>query len=248
MILWDARGAGLRLSTRYPRPCRAKLTSVPAFVTPSCPEVTIEGIVELGVCFGLSTFKTRAHKVSITAICEDLVPVTVPLKSVYLDPNNPRFVGPLSKWVEDEDIDLEKVQEEARRLLVRDYDVDKLRMNMEVNGYLPIDRIVVRRFKNDKFVVLEGNRRVAAAKMIGQVATDGSAVSDEVLRSLVDIPCLEYVGGEQDAAWIFQGLRHITGITEWSAYNKARLLVEQMEEEDLTLTAVGRRFGLTPFG
>ena len=62
------------------------------------------------------------------------------------------------------------------------------------------------------------------------------------------IPCLEYVGAEADAAWIFQGLRHITGISEWSAYNKARLLVEQMEDEELNLTEAGRRFGLSPFG
>lgn len=183
-----------------------------------------------------------------TAIFQDLVPITVPLSSIYLDPNNPRFVGPLSKWVQDDDVDLDKVQDEARRLLVRDYDVDKLRMNMEVNGYLPIDRIIVRKFKSDKFIVLEGNRRIAAAKMIGQMAMDGSTASVEVLQSLKEIPCLEYVGAEQDAAWIFQGLRHITGISEWSAYNKARLLVEQMEAEQLNLTAVGKRFGLTPFG
>lgn len=182
------------------------------------------------------------------AIYQDLVAITAPLSAIYLDPNNPRFVGTLSKWVEEDDIDLEKVQDEARRLLVRAYEVDKLRMNMEVNGYLPIDRVVVRRFKETKFVVLEGNRRVAAAKMIGHLAMDGSTVSDEVLRSLVEIPCLEYVGTEQDAAWIFQGIRHITGISEWSAYNKARLLVEQMEGERLSLTAVGKRFGLTPFG
>lgn len=184
----------------------------------------------------------------ISAIYQDLVPITAPLNSVFLDPNNPRFVGLSSKWVEEDDIDKDKVQDEARRLLVRDYEVDKLRMNMEVNGYLPIDRIVVRRFKGEKFVVLEGNRRVAAAKMIGKIGMDGTAISDAVLRSVAEIPCLEYVGTEQDAAWIFQGIRHITGISEWSAYNKARLLVEQMEDESLTLTIVGKRFGLTPFG
>jgi hypothetical protein len=190
--------------------------------------------------------------VTTSAIYQDLVSITAPLDSIYLDPNNPRFVGISSKWVEDSDIDLEKIQDEARTLLVRDYEVDKLRMNMEVNGYLPMDRIVVRRFKPEltpaKYVVLEGNRRVAAAKMIGAVAMDGSTVAQEVLRSLEQIPCLEYVGTDQGAAWIFQGLRHITGISEWSAYNKARLLVEQMEEDHLSLTSAGKRFGLTPFG
>ena len=69
-----------------------------------------------------------------------------------------------------------------------------------------------------------------------------------MLNSVREIPCLEYVGTEADAAWIFQGLRHITGISEWSAYNKAKLLVEQMEREELNLTEAGKRFGLTAFG
>jgi hypothetical protein len=47
-------------------------------------------------------------------------------------------------------IDNPEVQEESRRRLIRDFAVDKLRMNMEVNGYLPIDRVIVRQFNADK--------------------------------------------------------------------------------------------------
>jgi hypothetical protein len=183
-----------------------------------------------------------------TAIYQDLEPLELPLASIFLDPNNPRFVGPNWQRIEDKDIDLEQIQENVRVQLVRSYGIDKLRMNMEVNGYLPIDRVVVRKFKPGRYVVLEGNRRICAAKMITAVGMDGTTVSEEVLRSLRGIPCLEYVGSEQNAAWIFQGLRHIAGIAEWSAYNKAHLLVEQMEREGLPLTDAGRKFGLTPFG
>lgn len=181
-------------------------------------------------------------------IFQDLVPITLPLTSIFLDPNNPRFVGPDSQQVQDADIDNETVQENARLLLIRDYGVEKLRMNMEVNGYLPMDRVVVRKLMEGKYVVLEGNRRICAAKLITAIGMDGSHVPEEVLASVHDIPCLEYVGTETDAAWIFQGLRHITGISEWSAYNKAKLLVEQMEQEELTLTGAGKRFGLSAFG
>jgi hypothetical protein len=80
------------------------------------------------------------------------------------------------------------------------------------------------------------------------VDSEGRDVSEEVLSSFKEIPCLEYIGQESDASWIFQGLRHISGIVEWSAYNKAKLLVEQMETESLGLTEVGQRFGLSPFG
>jgi hypothetical protein len=184
----------------------------------------------------------------VAPIFQDLIARELPLDSIFLDPNNPRFVGPNWQIVKDEDVDSDTVQETARRLLIKNYGIDKLRMNLEVNGYLPIDRVIVRKFKEGMYVVLEGNRRICAAKLIAPIGMDGTEVSAEVLNSVKNIPCLEYVGSESEAAWIFQGIRHITGISEWSAYNKAKLLVEQMEQEDINLTSAGKRFGLSPFG
>lgn len=182
------------------------------------------------------------------ALAQDLTDVRLPLDSIYLDPNNPRFVGPDWTYVTEEDTTKEAVQDEVRLRLVRDFEVEKLKMNMEVNGFLPIDRIIVREFSPSQYVVLEGNRRICAAKLIVQAAHGGIPLEPDVLQTFEEIPCLQYVGGEEDAAWIFQGLRHITGISDWSSYNKAKLLVEQMEEDNLSLTQVGKRFGLTPHG
>jgi hypothetical protein len=191
---------------------------------------------------------TRRGVVTTEALVQDLKPESIALEHLYLDPNNPRFVGPDWVYIPDAEIASDAIQEAARVRLLRDFGVDKLRMNMEVNGYLPIDRVIVREFAQGKFVVLEGNRRICAAKQIGNLALDGSAISPEVHTSLKVIPCLQYVGQDPNAAWLFQGLRHITGISDWSAYSKARLLVEQMEEDELSLTDAGKRFGLTPHG
>ena len=177
-----------------------------------------------------------------------LDPADIALEAIFLDPNNPRFTEASWDYIAEANWDKEDVQEAAQRRLVNNFEVEKLRMNMEVNGYLPIDRVIVKRFGVDKYLVLEGNRRICAAKMIGPLALDGSNVSAAVLASIKTIPCLIYTGTDEDAAWVFQGLRHISGVVEWSAFNKAKLLVEQMEKEDLSLTQVGRRFGLTPHG
>lgn len=177
-----------------------------------------------------------------------LSPVELPLNRIYLDPNNPRFTEANWNYVPTENWDKPDIQQAATRRLIADFGVEKLRMSMEVNGFLPIDRVIVKKFSDDKFLVLEGNRRICAAKLIGPIAIDGSDVSVAVLDSLSAIPCLQYTGADEDAAWIFQGLRHISGIAEWSAFNKAKLLVEQMEKEELTLTEVGKRFGLTSHG
>lgn len=185
---------------------------------------------------------------SLTPLHQFLTPVVLSLSSIYLDPNNPRFTEADWEYVPQNEWDKPDVQEKAQRRLVNDFDVEKLRMNMEVNGFLPIDRVIVKMFGEGKYLVLEGNRRICAAKMIGSVAMDGSTVASSVLESTEAIPCLAYTGTDQDAAWIFQGLRHISGVAEWSAFNKAKLLVEQMEKESLSLTDVGKRFGLTPHG
>ena len=185
---------------------------------------------------------------STTSLVKDLIEMSVPLEAIYLDPNNPRFVAHNWTYICDSEITDETIQSETRQRLIREFGIEKLKMNMEINGYLPIDRVIIREFTVGKYVVLEGNRRICAAKLISQYSKDGTIVTDEVRESFKEIPCLQYIGSEMDAAWVFQGLRHITGISDWSSFNKAKLLVEQMDEEGLTLTEVGKRFGLTPYG
>lgn len=178
----------------------------------------------------------------------ELKEIDLLLSKIYLDPNNPRFVTKDSVLVPDKEIVSDATQEMARKKLIAEFGVTKLRQSMEVNGYLPIDRVIVREFAKDQFVVLEGNRRICAAKLVSAYSAEGEEISDEVRRTFDSIPCLQYVGTNLGASWIFQGLRHITGISDWSAFNKAKLLVEQMQDEGLTLTDVGKRFGLTPYG
>jgi len=185
---------------------------------------------------------------SMAPLHQSLDPQDIPLEKIYLDPNNPRFTAADWSYVEEAVWTNSDVQAAAQRRLLADFDVEKLRMSMEVNGFLPIDRVIVKQFGPDQYVVLEGNRRICAAKLIGPIAIDGSTVSASVLESVKTIPCLLYTGLDVGAAWVFQGLRHISGVAEWSAFNKAKLLVEQMEKDGLSLTQVGKRFGLTPHG
>src|SRR5579883_3051833 len=177
---------------------------------------------------------------------DELVSMEIPLDRLFLDPNNPRFAEFEQAYVEDAEI--EAAQDRVYERLLNKYDIGKLRMNMEVNGYLPIDRVIVREFEPDKYVLLEGNRRIAAAKNLTKSAAKRADISKPVQATLSRIPCLLYTGSDKNAAWIFQGLRHITGVFEWSAFNKAKLLFDQMEEENINLTDVGKRFGLTSHG
>lgn len=182
-------------------------------------------------------------------IFKELFAEDIALENIYLDPNNPRFVSMTWDNIPDERIIEEAIQKIVIEKLYQEFAVDRLVMNMEINGYLPIDRVVLRKIDDTNYVVLEGNRRICAAKVLKQKFNENpSSVTKEIIDSIEKIPCLVYTGTNTEASWIFQGLRHIMGIKEWSAFNKARLIVILMEEEDLTLTEVGKRFGLTPFG
>ncbi|QEH69366.1 hypothetical protein [Cellulosilyticum sp. WCF-2] len=184
-----------------------------------------------------------------TTIFKELTPIILDLDNIFLDPNNPRFTSMTWDEVSDNRIDDVDVQTIAQQKLIQDFSVDKLIVNIETNGFLPIDRVIVKEFKDGKYVVLEGNRRICATKLIkSKHEKNPEAVSGEVMESIAEINCLLYTGSEQQPSWIFQGLRHIMGIHDWSAFNKAKLLVKLMEDEDLNLTEVGKRFGLTAFG
>jgi hypothetical protein len=172
----------------------------------------------------------------------DLKSAELPLSSIYLDPNNPRFVTPDSEFVPEHLIDRDDVQEEARRKLIRSFDIEQVRSDIMMNGYLPLDRVAVRQFKPNKYVVLEGNRRICAAKTLEPFMPDGAVTPRAVLRSIVVIPCLLYVGDDPNAAWTLQGIRHLSGVRDWTPYSKARLLVQQMQTEHLTYAELARKF------
>lgn len=186
---------------------------------------------------------------NINTLNKELVDAKIPLNNIYLDPNNPRFTS--LKWddIPDEHISDESIQKTTKRKLEEQFSIYKLVDNIQLNGFLTIDRVIVKQFSDDKYVVLEGNRRICAAKTIMEMNESNPELVDEsVIDSLKEINCLVYTGSETQASWVFQGLRHIIGIQEWPAYNKARLLVQLMEDEGLTLTEVGKKFGLSAYG
>ena len=70
--------------------------------------------------------------------------------------------------------------------------------NIQINGFLPIDRVIVKKFAENKYVVLEGNRRICAAKNIMELYKGNpEQVEESVVDSLKEISCLIYTGSER---------------------------------------------------
>lgn len=198
-----------------------------------CLEMEIQDIIieeKDTIMYNIKKGVEQRMQDNINTLNKELVDAKISLDEIYLDPNNPRFTS--LKWddIPDQQISDASIQVATKRKLEEEFSIYKLVDNIQINGFLPIDRVIVKKFAENKYVVLEGNRRICAAKNIMELYKGNpEQVEESVVDSLKEISCLIYTGSERQPSWVFQGLRHIIGIQEWPAYNKARLLVQLMK-------------------
>lgn len=187
---------------------------------------------------------------------DKLAPITVPLSSLYLDPNNPRFWSEAAKRpVSDKKTVDESIQNNTFRSISK-HGVEELFFSILRNGFLPLDRLVVRKLDvdGDAYVVLEGNRRLAALRelhdRVQNDAVDPEDASEEYLEKIVqsttEVEVLLYEGeADSDISWLLQGIRHISGIKEWQPAQRAKLVADQIDDKGVGLREVGQMFGLS---
>ncbi len=164
-----------------------------------------------------------------------LKPINLSLEKLLLDPNNPRFaeLGQEFDLIPERRFEEDKVQSSTfERMKDKRFEVAELRDTIYNLGFLPMDRLVVRKWagKNptDKYVVVEGNRRITALKWLMELHETGrSDLSDEQIRNYTNFEALLLVDdAPENSRWILPGLRHVSGIREWGAYQKARTIAE----------------------
>jgi hypothetical protein len=163
-----------------------------------------------------------------------LRPINVDLSNLLLDPNNPRFseLGEELNPIPEGRFADEKVQANTLEKMKDPlFDVAELRDTIKTIGFLPMDRIVVRKWKGStqdakqKYVVIEGNRRVTALKWLINLHDIGKETFDgDKIDNLSKLECLELEDAAvtTSATLILPGLRHVSGVKEWGAYQKAK--------------------------
>ena len=167
---------------------------------------------------------------------------TVPVGQLLLDPDNPRLPEELQGSSQ------AKILEYLRANAV----LEELARSYLNNGFFPHEHLIVTPH-NGSFVVLEGNRRLAAVKVLledddaleaGLRFELDEPTTNEALASLTDLPV--FVVPDRSAVRKYLGFRHIGGIKTWSAEAKARYLaaeVELVKELDNPFLDVARRVG-----
>lgn len=176
-----------------------------------------------------------------------------PINQFLLDPNNYRFID-LPQWRprQQNRFHNASVQESTLRLLesITRFNLNELRRSILANGYVRLERIVIVPYQHASgyFLVVEGNRRIAALKTLLRDNSDGVlSLTPEQIADFTNIP-VAILDPEEDAlisaTRIIMGIRHIAGPQEWGAYQQALLILQLVDDEGQDFLDVARHLNL----
>lgn len=192
----------------------------------------------------------------MTMLSSFLSPIQLGLDQLLLDPNNPRFseLGEELKPILESRFAEDKVQLSTKEKMKSPvFDVSELKDTIKTVGFLPMDRIVVRSWKGktadnvDRYVVIEGNRRVTALKWLIDLHENAKETfSEELLQNFNSIGALllDDTVAPETATLILPGLRHVSGVKEWGPYQKAKA-VHALRKAGLSPQEAAQSLGLS---
>ena len=158
-------------------------------------------------------------------------------------PENPRIYSEVFSLYEEntnnEDLSLIQLQEKVFQILKNRNDVRELRQQIEEAGGLT-EPLIVRKSLDGNYDVLEGNRRLAACRMI----IDRSDKGSELYNSVSSLMC-EVVGEDVKKGVIFSllGTLHITGKHPWEPFAKACYIKKRLKDTNGDLPVVAKEVG-----
>jgi len=144
---------------------------------------------------------------------------------IDFDPENPRFYRLNNAH------SVQAVIEE----MLDDESVQDLMLSIGQKGYFEGEPLLVTQ-ENGRYTVIEGNRRLAAVKLLnGEVPPPSrrnvgvnTIKSEAIVTPPTELPCLLYQNRRDVLRYL--GYRHITGIKEWDSLSKAKYLAQLREE------------------
>lgn len=164
------------------------------------------------------------------------------ISSLSFDRNNPRFPTLVAQGPVDD----------LMQRFVRDERLLEIVESIGNHGFFPGEPLLVVSQGDDHYRVVEGNRRLAALKLLaGELDSPSGRTSiEEAVKAAAyrpkNVPCLIF--DDENEILRYLGFRHITGIKAWSALQKARyaeLMYERYKAlpEDEGLRMLARETG-----
>lgn len=173
----------------------------------------------------------------------------VSLKNLYLDPNNYRLIHePDQVDVSDEQVKDKTVAQRTFRLLTgeKNQHIRDLVESFKSNGYLPVDQIQVRELLSGGYLVVEGNRRVAALKFLAQEYEQKGIDLGKLDSAIFSrVPVVLYSDADEMHHLTLMALKHISGNRKWGEWNQAKLLEKMHGTFSLNEDEICRRVGIS---
>ena len=174
---------------------------------------------------------------------------SVPLGRLYLDPNNYRFLDhPDYRQVPPERVFDADVQRRTTGFVLgrQQENVRDLVASIEANGWLDIDPILVESGDKGRFLVVEGNRRVATLKYLQRrYEEDAIDLGKLDANTFSRLPVVLYQDASERDHLVMMGLHHISGKRRWPAINRARAMERLLPHFHGDADAVCRALGVS---
>lgn len=175
--------------------------------------------------------------ISFGKIIMKLEKLSIYIDNLLLDPNNPRFadISDVALNIDKSRFSEPSIQQEAyNKMNNPKFDVITLANSIATVGFVPVDNIVVAKLENNKYYVIEGNRRTTAIKyLLKQHELGQTTLTNENIEKLKNIDVLvvdDKENASEHIGMIIQGIRNVSGIKEWDAFQKAQFINEMIDK------------------
>lgn len=168
---------------------------------------------------------------------ESVKVVQTKVRDLHFDHENPRLA--------EYGINIATPEEEILKILWDAMDVRELVQSIAASGFFPHEALIIAE-EDGKKVVIEGNRRLAAVKVL--LAGDANnergwsipALSPEATKALETLPTIT---ATRESAWRFLGFKHVNGPAKWSSYAKAAYIATVHKTFGISLTDIANQIG-----
>jgi len=161
----------------------------------------------------------------------------IPVGELHFDHNNPRLA--------EYGIEASTTETEILTILWEAMDVLELVQSISASGFFPHEALIVSE-EDGKKIVIEGNRRLAAVKVLLNPAIarengwDIPKPSKAVLETLRELPAIM---ASREESWRYLGFKHVNGPAKWTSYAKAAYIARVHREYKISLAGMAGQIG-----
>ncbi len=163
----------------------------------------------------------------------------VEIEKLLLDAQNPRLA--------EFGVSPNAPQNDLLATLWKELAVEEVAMSIAYSGYFEHEPLFVEKAPGGRYIVIEGNRRLAAVKLLLDAdlrkrlrATNLPPISAERAKGLKTLPVI--ITTREDS-WRYLGFKHVNGPATWGSYAKAQYIAHVHNEYGVDLEDIAAQIG-----